>query len=316
LNLNLVAITTPIGATVHNSTNASGHAQIARGERGPRGERDQSDAPSTRSSVALGGQSHAAAGVAVGQHHHVGHELIVWRTGQAQCRIWRTALQDAGAPPQVVTTYPGLISLLLGSTVHADLTLSAYSHVYVIFGSDLTLPGPGLNQPRFFLDDENGSLGHLLLSLEQEFNSEYSYRQAMVELLHQQLAVRLLRLGEQREISAAERLVQQLERLIEERYASTPNLQSLAAELGTSPSNLRAKFAQLRSRSPKICLSEVRVKHALGHIRSSSLFLEAVASMTSYASASHLWRDVKHLTGQRPGAFRLGAGDPGTGSAK
>lgn len=288
---------------MHNSTNASGNAQIARDEWSPRGERDQNEAPSTGSSLGLVGQYHAAAGVAFGQHHHVGHELIVWRTGQAQCRIWPSALQDAGAPPQVVTTYPGLISLLPGSTVHADLALSAYSHVYVIFSSDLTLPG--LDQPRFFSDDENGSLEHLLLSLEQEFNSEYRYRQAMVDLLHQQLAVRLLRLGEQREISPAERLVQRLERLIEERYASNPNLQSLAAELGTSPSNLRAKFAQLRACSPKAYLSEVRVKHALGHIRSSSLSLEAIASMTGYASASHLWRDVKHLTGQRPGAFRL-----------
>jgi AraC-like DNA-binding protein/uncharacterized RmlC-like cupin family protein len=252
--LDLVAVTIHIVATMNNPTNASDNAQIANAEKVMK--RDAISAPpSTGSEVAIVGRYQASAGVNFGQHHHVGHELIVWRTGQAQCRI------GVGAQQQVITTYPGMVSLMPGLTAHADLALSAYSHVYVIFSSNLTLPG--LEEPRVFSDDEDGSLEHLLLNLEQEFNSEYSYRQNMVELLHQQLAVRLLRLGEQREISPAERLVQRLERLIEERCATGPSLEALAAELGTSPSNLRAKFAQLRTYSPKTYLSQVRVKHAL-----------------------------------------------------
>ncbi|WP_407572663.1 helix-turn-helix domain-containing protein [Deinococcus altitudinis] len=296
LKLNLVAVTIHTAATMNNSTNASENAQIASATKIAKHDAVNAT-PSTGSEVALVGRYQAPAGVNFGQHHHVGHELIVWRTGQAQCRI------GVGARQQVITTYPGMVSLMPGLTVHADVAMSAYSHVYVIFSSNLTLPG--LEEPRVFSDDENGSLEHLLLSLEQEFNSEHSYRQSMVELLHQQIAVRLLRLGEQREISPAERLVQRLERLIEERYASGPSLEALAAELGTSPSNLRAKFSQLRTYSPKTYLTEVRVKHALGHIRSSSLSLEAIALMTGYASSSHLWRDVKHLTGMTPGSFRL-----------
>ena len=253
--------------------------------------------PFIGSTVALVGHYRARAGVHFEAHHHLGHELIVWRTGHIECRI------GSGAEQQVVMTYPGMISLTPGLTVHSDLALTPYSHVYVIFGSSLGLPGT--EQPRFFSDDVNGSLEHLLLNMEHEFNSEYPYRSAMVELLRQQLMIRLLRLGAQREIGPAEKLVQQLERLIEERYASNPNLQELAAELGTSTSNLRAKFAQLRPYSPKAYLSEVRVKHVLGHIRSSSLSLEAIATLTGYASSGHLWRDVKHITGMTPGSFRL-----------
>ncbi len=275
-----------------NPTNAAHDSRNARP-----GEPQAVGGPvSTGSMVALVGHYRARAGVHFEAHHHVGHELIVWRTGHIECRV------GLGAEQQVIMTYPGMISLTPGFTVHSDLALTPYSHVYVIFSSDLALPG--LERPRFFSDDANGSLEHLLLAMEHEFNSEYPYRGTMTELLHQQLAVRLLRLGGQQETSPAEKLVQQLERLIEERYASNPNLQDLAAELGTSTSNLRAKFAQLRPYSPKAYLSEVRVKHVLGHIRSSSLSLEAIATLTGYASSGHLWRDVKHITGMTPGSFR------------
>ena len=263
---------------------------------------------STGTAVAMVGHYRAHAGVHFEAHHHLGHELIVWRTGHIECRI------GVGVEQQVVMTYPGMISLTPGFTVHSDLGLTPYSHVYLIFDSDLRLPG--MERPRLFSDDEHGSLEHLLLAMEHEFNGDYPYRESMVELLHQQLAVRLLRLGGQREVSPAEKLVQQLERLIEERYASNPNLQELAAELSTSTSNLRAKFAKLRPYSPKAYLCEVRVKHALGHIRSSSLSLEAIAALSGYTSSGHLWRDVKHITGMTPGSFRprgpaaLGPGRP------
>ena len=251
---------------------------------------------STGATLELVGQYRARAGVNFEPHHHVGHELIVWRTGHIECHI------GVGEGQQAITTYPGMITLMPGMTVHSDVGLTAYSHVYVIFRSNLTIPG--METSRVFADDQHGSLEQLLLSLEREFNSDHSHRETMLNLLHQQLALCLHRLGVQHGYSPAEPLVQQLERLIEERYADNPNLQDLAAELGTSTSNLRAKFAQLRPYSPKAYLSEVRVKHALGLIRSSSLSLETIASLTGYSSSGHLWRDVRNITGMTPGSFR------------
>ncbi|GAA1572807.1 hypothetical protein GCM10009804_31680 [Kribbella hippodromi] len=49
---------------------------------------------------------------------------------------------------------------------------------------------------------------------------------------------------------------------------------------------------------------DVRLRHALAHIRNSTLPLQAIASLTGYNSASHLSRHIKAATGTAPGALR------------
>jgi AraC-like DNA-binding protein len=79
---------------------------------------------------------------------------------------------------------------------------------------------------------------------------------------------------------------------------------TVAAELGISPSGLRASFARLRGTSPRAALQHVRLRHALGHIRNSTLPLQAIADLTGYDSVSHLSRQIKAATGSPPGALR------------
>ena len=105
-------------------------------------------------------------------------------------------------------------------------------------------------------------------------------------------------------VIAAEQLVAQAERIFEERFASRIRIATVAAELGISPSGLRASFARLRGTSPRAALQHVRLRHALGHIRNSTLPLQAIADLTGYDSVSHLSRHIKAATGSSPGALR------------
>ncbi|WP_132147799.1 helix-turn-helix transcriptional regulator [Kribbella sp. VKM Ac-2541] len=75
-------------------------------------------------------------------------------------------------------------------------------------------------------------------------------------------------------------------------------------ELGISPSALRACFTRLRGTSPRTSLQNVRLRHALAHIRNSTLPLQAIADLTGYDSVSHLSRHIKSATGAAPGALR------------
>lgn len=267
-----------------NPTNAQDHSTIA--------------SSGTGLPLVMMGRYQASEGEHFAPHRHVGHELIVWRSGNILCEIGQ------GEDRLVIRTYPGMVTLVPGGVIHADTATTAYDHVYALFGTDLPLPG--LDRPQVFHDTANSDLERLLLTLEQEFNGHAAYRTEMVDLLCRQLVIRLLRLEQEQDVSSAELLVRRAERLLAERHADNPDLQALAAELGVSSATLRAKFMQLRGCSPKAYLTRVRVKHALGHIRHSSHSLDVVASLSGYSSSGHLWRDVKQVTGRPPGAFRHG----------
>ena len=228
-------------------------------------------------------------------HHHPGHELIVWRSGQVEVQLGQ------GHDQRVITVSPGMVTLWPGQLRHADRAVSAYSHVYLIFEADLGLPGS--HKPLLLHDDEASSVERLVLAIEREFNGERPHRGHLLTLQLEQLMLMLLRL-QTAAPDAAERLVRRLERLIEERYAENPSIAALAAELKTSSSNLRAQFARRRGFSPKSYLRQVRLQRALGDIRSSTLALEDIAQHNGYTSAGHLWHDVRDLTNRTPGSFR------------
>jgi AraC-like DNA-binding protein len=105
-------------------------------------------------------------------------------------------------------------------------------------------------------------------------------------------------------VTSAEQLVTQAERIFEERFAARIRIATVAAELGISPSALRASFARLRGTSPRTALQNVRLRHALSHIRNSTLPLQVIADLTGYDSVSHLSRHIKAATGSAPGALR------------
>ncbi|GEM49115.1 helix-turn-helix domain-containing protein [Deinococcus cellulosilyticus] len=229
-------------------------------------------------------------------HHHSGHEVIVWHTGQVELG-W----QQHGETHHLLT-HPGMVTVMPGGTTHWDTPRKGYSHHFALFEGNFACPG--FEQARHFLDDSTGSMERLLLALNAEFNNHQPERNEMLTLLLKQFEVCLLRLDSRQTLSAAEALVQRAKHLIEERCTENPSVQSIARELGTSVSHLRAQFAVHSQGSPKAHLQKVRVKRAIQHLKTSSLSLEALASLLGYASAGHLSREVKQLTGFTPGQIR------------
>jgi transcriptional regulator GlxA family with amidase domain len=130
-------------------------------------------------------------------------------------------------------------------------------------------------------------------------------RDRMIDLLLGQLDVHLRRDQEARQVSEAERVVREAECLMQERFAAAVVIETVARDVGVSPSSLRAHFARLRGCAPTAYLRYLRVQHALAMLRESSLTLDAIAPLCGCYSASHLSRCVKQETGRSPGSFRL-----------
>ena len=55
---------------------------------------------------------------------------------------------------------------------------------------------------------------------------------------------------------------------------------------------------------PRAHLAALRLRFALGQLRTSTLTLESVARLAGYSSASHLSRHVRSATGVSPGELR------------
>lgn len=229
-------------------------------------------------------------------HHHSGHEVIVWHSGQVELG-W---LQHGET--HHLLTHPGMVTVMPGGVTHWDTPRKGYSHHFVLFDRNLQIPG--FEHPRHFLDDSSASMERLLLALNAEFNHRHADREEMLDLLLRQFEVCLLRLDSKKTLSLTDQMVHQAQRLIEERCAENPSIQSIARELGTSVSHLRAQFALVGQGSPKRHLQKVRVRRAIQHLKTSSLSLEALAALLGYASAGHLSREVKQLTGFTPGQIR------------
>lgn len=266
------------------------------------------------------GQYTAPKGQDYPAHFHNALEVIQYRSGHIECVIggkssgetmrdndgqtFEVPLQG-GIDPQVIRSDPGMVLVIPAGTIHADRALTAYSQFYLLIQTEPGVLQP--SQPLTFMDDNNRSFEKIISSLEREWSGRAVRREGMVALLLGALEILCGRFEDESEPSELERLVQRAERLLEERFAESPNITQIALELGVSPSSLRSHFAKLREYSPKEFLQRVRLNRVLEMIRSSSLSLEEIALLTGYDSASHLSRHVKLATGLTPGQFRTTA---------
>ena len=264
------------------------------------------------------GQSRSAKGQDYPAHFHNVLEVILYRSGHIQCVVGAQAAAGS-APPEneqtlevpwqagpgqlVIESRPGMILVMPAGTIHADRALSAYSQYYLLIQTAAGAPQPP--KPITFADDHNLAFEKVISMLEREWSGRSPQREQMVGLLLKALEILCGRLKDDPEPSLAESLVQRAERMLEERFAQTPNISEVALELNVSASSLRSHFARLRPYSPKEYLQRMRLNRVLEMIRSSSLSLEEIAALTGYDSASHMARHVKLATGLTPGQFRV-----------
>lgn len=221
-------------------------------------------------------------------HAHTSWELVYYVRGRITCPV--------GAETYAAT--PGTVLLTPPRTWHAELSRTGYVNRFLQVDA-----GEGMPWPRICFDDGDRNLGRVFDALVRESAQPCDDSEELCSLLLSELDL-LLRRAAAEPVSVAEQLVAQAERIFEDRFAARIRVATVAAELGISPSGLRASFARLRGTSPRAALQNVRLRHALGHIRNSTLPLQTIAELTGYDSASHLSRHVKAVTGSRPGALR------------
>lgn len=224
-------------------------------------------------------------------HQHITWELTYYRTGSISCPLGNNVFE--GRPGVLLATPP--------RTPHAELATTPYSNYWIQIDAPVDMPWP-----RICLDDRERSLSHLCTAIVREAKGQFTDQQEMLQLLLRQLDLLLQRARQQQHLSTAERLIQEVEQILEERLATSLTFQEIAREVGVSPSHLRAQFVLLRGHSPKAHLQAIRVREALSLLWNSTLTLEAIAALCGYDSASHLSRHIKRATGKPPGALRGG----------
>ncbi|MEV0282993.1 MULTISPECIES: AraC family transcriptional regulator [unclassified Kribbella] len=222
-------------------------------------------------------------------HAHTSWELVYYVRGRITCPIG----------DETYAATPGTVLLTPPRTFHAELSRTGYANRFLQVDA-----AAGRPWPRVCFDDGERSLGRVFDAIVRESAQPGDESDRMCSLLLDELDLLLRRAAAAEPVTAAEQLVAQAERIFEERFASGIRVAEVAAELGISPSGLRAAFARLRGTSPRAALQHVRLRHALGHIRNSTLTLQAIAELTGYDSVSHLSRQVKAATGSAPGALR------------
>lgn len=222
-------------------------------------------------------------------HAHTSWELVYYVRGRITCPVGDATY--AATPGTVLLTPPRIW--------HAELSRTGYANRFLQVAAAADSPWP-----RICFDDGDRSLGRVFDTLVRESTQPSADSDRLCTLLLAELDLLLRRAAATAPVTAAEQLVAQAERIFEERFASRIRIATVAAELGISPSGLRASFARLRGTSPRAALQHVRLRHALGHIRNSTLPLQAIADLTGYDSVSHLSRHIKAATGSSPGALR------------
>lgn len=240
-------------------------------------------------SVVSAGRVEFGQGHQVRPHHHTTWELVYILEGDIRCVIDNTMIE----------AQPGTLLITPPRTVHFEMCAMAWSCYYIWIDAPAEYPWP-----RVYHDDRNRSFGSLCAMLIREWGRQEPERAEMLSLVLNQFDILLRRSYGQRQLSSAERLVQQVEQRLEECFAKPVTIKELAHGVGVSPSYLRAQFVRLRGHTPMAYLQSLRVQHALALISNSNLTLEAIAHICGYDSASHLSRHVKRATGKSPGAFR------------
>lgn len=224
-------------------------------------------------------------------HTHDCWEVIYQRTG-------RVSTEQAGT---IFDMSPGMILVHPPHTPHADWATEHYDIFFVHFEVH-QIP----HWPRLAFDDDRQSIGRACEDLCHEYNIRGDHHDRMIMALATRLDLLLHRAAVARQESPIDRAVTAARRLIEERYRGTVTVDALASEAGVSRSTLHAHFARIVGQSPIDYLQTIRLRHALGLLRHTTMTLETIADHCGFHSASHLSRHVKAATGSTPGALRKG----------
>lgn len=232
----------------------------------------------------------APRGVDFPRHQHQYWELVYYASGRLRAEVdgWEADI----AAGTLISTPP--------NTPHADAAVDAYSCIWLALDA-----APDVGWPLMCHDDVDGRLEQVLRMLMAEAGDPDSeLAGALVAALD--VLVRRAARGPS-DPHAASEVVRRAERLMEAHLAEPIDILRIAQQLGVGSSTLRQAFHRERGMSPRQRQAEIRLRHALALLRTSTLTLDSVARISGYASASHLSHRVKEATGHAPGAVRRAA---------
>jgi AraC-like DNA-binding protein len=228
-------------------------------------------------------------------HRHAAWKITYYRTGRI------TSVVD-GERYDIV---PGTVLVLRPNQAHEEIAHTGYSNYYTLVDAASDQPWPARCD-----GDDAHDVGRISAALLRETSSPDASSPAMTAALMIELDVTLRRHDPAIAPTAAERTLRAAERVVEEAYARPLSVGALASSVGVSASTLRAHFATAAGVAPLEFVRRVRLRHALGLLRTSDLSLATVAARCGFDSASHLSRHVKAATGTSPGRLRPGAPQP------
>jgi AraC-like DNA-binding protein len=101
------------------------------------------------------------------------------------------------------------------------------------------------------------------------------------------------------------RLIRDAQRYLETHYAEHVTITGMSRSLGCSRAQLTRAFRSSLAVSVHEYLTEIRARHAVHALRSSTEKVEAVALMVGYRSKKDLYRTIRAMTGLTPKRLRL-----------
>lgn len=245
-----------------------------------------------------GGYYQASKGVNFPQHQHPHWELVYYREGRIEC--------VHGA--QRFLSQRGTLWLTPPQTPHAEIALTRYRNIHLSVRAPVSVAWP-----IHVVDDADSNLGRLCDAIVKELHREKERDAILIQLMVQELSLRVTRasLGERPSSSAS--LVQRTEAHFFASLDQPISIAETARKLGASSSKLRQAFQSVRGESPRACLRRLRCQQALHWLRNSTHSLETISALCGFDSASHLSRVIYQEMGQRPGRLR-GRADGGKSS--
>ena len=150
-------------------------------------------------------------------HRHSSWELVYYRAGHIRCPVG----------DEVFDVRPGMLLLTPPGVVHAEEARTAYANYYL--GVEVS---GGMDGPRACFDDADRSVGGLCHALVREWQGTGTDRDEMIGLLLRQLELVLRRVRSERLVCPAERIVAEIEHLLEQRYTAPVRIADLAREVG------------------------------------------------------------------------------------
>ncbi len=228
-------------------------------------------------------------------HRHAAWKVTYYRTGRI------TSIVDG----ERYAVVPGAVLVLRPDQAHEEIAHTAYSNYYTLVDAPPDQPWPARCD-----GDDAHDVGRISAALLRETSSPDANSPSMTAALMIELDVTLRRHDPAVAPTAAERTLRAAERVVEEAYARPLSVGALAESVGVSSSTLRAHFATAAGLAPLEFVRRVRLRHALGLLRTSDLSLASVAARCGFDSASHLSRHVKAVTGSSPGKLRRPGAQP------